>query len=261
MSRLIDELKKADRTSNQPMGFKTSRQSPAGPRLRLIASVAPDSNIPTEVTKGADAVSLLSEKTKPSAEVVKTTKAKFKGIPWGIHLKNTSGNKASSQAEKGCDFVIFPADTPVSAIPSDDDTGRIIELESSLDDGLIRAVNNLPVDAVLITDSFEEDGPLVWHRLMIFQHMTNLLSKPVIINLPLAAAESDVKALWEAGADAVIVEADPGKPDGIQKLRKLIDGLPARTSPKTGSSEALIPYPREAKTTEREAEEEEEDWE
>jgi hypothetical protein len=41
----------------------------------------------------------------------------------------------------------------------------------------------------------------------------------------------------------------------------LIDGLPARTSPKKGSSEALLPYPREAKTAEPEPEVEEEDWE
>ena len=260
MSRLIDELKKADRTSNQPMGFKASRQSAAGPRLRIIASVAPDSNMPAELIKGADAVSLVSKKAKPSTPVTKTTMKKFKDIPWGIHLKNIAGTEALSLVKEGCDFLIFPADTPVSAIPSDDDTGKIIELESSLDDGLIRAVNNLPVDAVLLTDSFEEDGALVWHRLMIFQHMTNLLSKPVIIHVPPDAAESDIKALWEAGADAVIAEADPGTPNGIKNLRKLIDGLPARTSPKKGSSEALLPYPREAKTAEPEPEEEE-DWE
>lgn len=260
MSRLIDEIKKADRTSYQPMGFKTSRKTATGPRLRLIASNGLKSSIPAEFINGADAVLLLPEKTQPSIKVVKTAVEQLPDIPWGFYLKD-AGSNASSLIKEGCDFVVFPAVSLVSSIPVDDDTGRIIEVESSLDDGLLRAINNLPVDAVLLTDSLEADGPLVWHQLMIFQHMTNILTKPVIIRVPPDAAESDIKALWEAGADAVIAEIDAAKPDDIKNLRKLIDGLPPRTSPKQGSSEALLPYPREAKTAEPEQEEEEEDWE
>ena len=261
MSRLIDDLKKADRASYQPMGFKASHHTATGPRLRLITSIRLKASIPVESINGADAVLLLSDKALPAIKTVNSAIEQFKDKPWGIYLKDLTNSKASSLIKEGSDFVIFPADTPVSAISSDDDTGRIIELESSLDDGLIRAVNNLPVDAVLLTDSLEADGPLVWHRLMIFQHIINLLRKPVIINVPLDAAESDIKALWEAGVDGVIAEIDVQKPEGIQNLRKLIDGLPARISPKKGSSEALLPYPREANMTELETEEEEEDWE
>jgi hypothetical protein len=260
MSRLIDELKKADRASYQPMGFKMSRDTATGPRLRLIASTGLKTGIPVESVNGADAVLLLAEKTLPAIKVVNSAIEQFKDTPWGIYLKDTANSKAPSLIKGGSDFVIFPADTPVSAIPVDDETGRIMEVDSSLDDGLLRAINNLQVDAVLLADSLEADITLVWHRLMIFQHVTNLLTKPVIIRVPLDAAESDIKALWEAGADGVIAKIDVQKPDGIKNLRKLIDSLPPRALPKKGSSEALLPYPREAKITEPEPEEEEEDW-
>lgn len=260
MSRLIDDLRKADQASYQPMGFKTSRHTATGPRLRLIASTGLKTGIPAKSVNGADAVLLLVEKTLPAIKTVKTTIERFKGIPWGIYLKNITNSKAPSLMKEGCDFVIFPAASQVSAIPTDDDTGRIIEVESLLDDGLLRAINNLPVDAMLLADSLHEEGPLVWHRLMIFQHLTNLITKPVIIHAPLDITEKDIKALWEAGADGLIAKIDVQKPDGIKNLRKLIDSLPPRVLPKKGSSEALLPYPREAKITEPEPEEEEEDW-
>jgi hypothetical protein len=261
MSKLIEELQKVDRTSSQPIGFMTSRQVTAGPRLRLIAAAVPEENIAAEFVDGADAALLLPGKTRPSVTSIKSSVEPFGGIPWGIYLKDVNSGTISSLTKEGCDFFIFPAASQVSAITSDDDTGKIIEVESSLDDGLIRAINSLPVDAVMLSDTLDKKSPLVWHKLMVFQHLTNLITKPVIISVTPEAAESDIKALWEAGADGIITEINTTKPDGIKNLRKLIDGLPARKLPKKGSSEVLLPYSREAKTSEPEPEVEEEDWE
>jgi hypothetical protein len=259
MSRLIDALEKTDRMSYEPMGFRPSRQASTGPRLRIIASTGLEAGLPTDLANGADAVLLLPGKKSPIIDAIKSTAAQIKDIPWGVYLSDARASKASSMVKEGCDFLVFPASSLVSTIPAGDDTGRIIEVESSLDDGLLRAVNNLPVDAVLVTDSLETSGPLVWHQLMIFRHMTDMLSKPVIIRVPPDITESDIKAFWEAGADAVITEINAEKPDGITNLRKLIEGLPPRTSPRKGRAEAILP--RLSETKAEEPEEEEEDWE
>ena len=157
--------------------------------------------------------------------------------------------------------MVFPAAATVTVMPEDDDIGKIIEVESSIDDGLLRAINDLPVDAVLVTDSLEKEGPLVWHKLMIIQHVVNLLTKPLIVPVPVNTPESELKALWETGVDGVLVEIDPRKPEGIKELRGIIDGLPARSAQKKSRAEALLPYPGGAKAAEPEPEEDDEDWE
>ena len=101
--------------------------------------------------------------------------------------------------EAGCDFVVIPAAGRIATTPQEEKVGRILQVESSMDDGLLRAANDLPVDAVLVTDTFEGSGPLVWHQLMIFQHLARLISKPLIVSIPADVNGEELKALWEAG--------------------------------------------------------------
>jgi hypothetical protein len=260
MSRLIDDLLKVDRTSYQPMGFRTNRQAPTGPRLRLIAGAIPASSISAESVAGADAVLLLPEK-QPEVGAIINALEPLGNLPWGIYLRDSTGSNATSLIKEGCDFFVFSAASPVSSVPTDDDIGKILEIESSLDDGLLRAVNNIPVDAILLTDSPEADFPLAWHRLMIFRHITGMLTIPVILRVPLDAAESDLRALWEAGADGLIAEIDTDRPDGIKNLRNLIEGLPARTQQKKERADAVLPRTGETGTARPEPDEEEEDRE
>ena len=127
-----------------------------------------------------------------------------------------------------------------------------------MDDSLLRAVNSLPVDAVLVTDTFE-GGSLVWHELMIFQHLANTLGKPMIINIPADITEEELKALWEAGVDGVIVEVSTMKAGGLKKMQELISKLPPRSSRKRSKIEALLPHPGGESFTPKPPDEEEEE--
>jgi hypothetical protein len=109
-----------------------------------------------------------------------------------------------------------------------------------MDDSLLRAINSLPVDAVMVADTFE-GGALVWHELMIFQHLANILAKPPIINIPPNITEAELKALWEAGVDGVVVEASALKAGGLKKLCDAIGKLPPRSKRKRGKIDALLP--------------------
>jgi len=117
-----------------------------------------------------------------------------------------------------------------------------------MDDGLLRAANDLPVDAVLIADTYEGGGSLVWHQLMIYQHLANFISKPLIVPVPAAITGVELKALWEAGVDGVIVEMDDAGAEELKNLRQAIDTLPPRSARKRGKADALLPHlPGEAR--------------
>ena len=90
--------------------------------------------------------------------------------------------------------------------------GKILEVETALSEGLLAAVNKLPVDAVLIGG--EPESFLTWNHLMHFQRCANLLTKPMLASIPSNVTASELQALWGAGVDGVVVEVGVGQPAG-----------------------------------------------
>jgi len=137
--------------------------------------------------------------------------------------------------------------------------GRVLQVEASLTEGLLRAVDELPIDAVLITGEQEEGYFLTWHHLMVFQHFADLLTKPLLASVPLNVAANELLALWEAGVDGVVVGV--GEVVGrLKELRQIIDQL-AFPQRKRGKAKALLPHisGETGIVTEEEEEEEEEE--
>jgi hypothetical protein len=259
MSRLIEKFHESNR-GTAPMGFRTSRTAAAVPKILLIASVeAGTLEKRADYLNAADAVLVRFAGTTQPVKGIQKTMTLLPDIPWGLATAGDDAKKLA-EMEEGADFILLTIDNQVADTPKDDKTGKILQVESSLDDGLLRAINELPVDAVLASDTFGGDGPsLMWHQLMIFQHLANLLSKPLIIPAPADISEKELKALWDAGVDGIIVEFDKAG-TGIEELRQAIDKLPPRSGRKRGKVSVVLP--RNAGETRESAppdEEEEED--
>jgi hypothetical protein len=241
MSRLIEKFHKASQVAAPPMGFRTARPAAAAPKILLIASLeAGTMENPADYLDGADAVLLRFIKAALTAKTIQKIASSLPDIPWGLYLADDDNKKATA-VEAGGDFIIFPVTSQVADTPKDDKTGKILQVESSMDDSLLRAINDLPVDAVLVADTFEGNGSLVWHQLMIFQHLSNLLSKPLIVPVPTSVTEKELKVLWDAGVDGIIVEIDTAKVERLKNLRQDIDKLPSRSGRKRGKVNVVLP--------------------
>jgi hypothetical protein len=239
MSQLIEKFKKASSGMGQPMGFRATRPAAAAPRLLLIAGLKgalPDK--PGDSFDGADAVMVRLDEA-PGEKTMRKM-AESLELPWGLYLEDDSDGLIEKAAKSGLDFVVFSTADRVGAVPDDKRVGKVLELESAMDDGLLRTVNDLPVDAVLISDG-PESGPLLWHQLMVFQHLANLFPKPLIVPTPADLSAEELKALWEAGVDGILVAADVARPGGLKGLRQAIDKLPARTGRKSGRPQVVLP--------------------
>jgi hypothetical protein len=260
MSRLIEKFHQASREAAPPMGFRTARQAAAAPKILLIASLEAGAlEKRADYLEAADAVLVRFTGTVLTAKAAQKIAGSLPDIPWGLYLADDDTKKGAAM-EAGADFVLFPIDSQVADTPKDDKTGKILQVESSMDDGLLRAVNDLPVDAVLAADTFEGNGPLVWHQLMIFQHLANLISKPLIVPASAGVTEKELKAVWDAGVDGIIVEVDKAGAAGFKELRQAIDNLPPRSGRKRGKVNVVLPRTSgETPTTPPPDEEEEED--
>ena len=243
MSKLIDKLNQASQSAPQPIGFRAVQPASSKPKMLLIAKpTKSDADNLAEYISGADGV-LLHIPQNPTAKTLQKVSRTIPEIPWGWWLEGNGQRKIERIAKAGYDFIAFPATSTSLAIPKGDKVGRILQVEASISEGLLRTVGDLPVDAVLVTSEREGEYPLTWHHLMLFQRFANLLTKPLLVSIPSNITTGELQALWDAGVSGVIVEAETGQPAGkLNGLRQAIDKLTVPSSHKERKGKALIPH-------------------
>jgi len=227
--------------------------------MLLIASLAQTENVDSMVDyiTGADAVLLHIAKSDLGAKVLQKMAQPLPDMPWGGWLGDIDKKRMGVMVKSGCDFVVFTTDSEVPAIDQDDKIGRILQVESLLNEGLLKAVNELPVDAVLTASEQGKDS-LTWYHLMLFQRFANLLAKPLLVSIPVNVTASELKVLWELGVDGVVVGVSSGQPmRRLEEIRKAIDDLTSLPPRKRGKAEALLPHIGEETVTAIDTEEDE----
>jgi hypothetical protein len=236
MSKFIDKLNSIASGGLAPMGFRAAGAKPK-PKMALVAHAA------EAKADGADAMLVSIPK---AAKSLKKPKAK---IPWGGWLKEVSAAEVKRLVEGGADFIVFPAASVSSAVLEDEKLGKIVEVEADIEASLLKSIDDLPIDAVLIAG---EKPSLTWQDLMLFRRCANILSKPLLVMVSPDVTASELQALCEAGVAGVVAGAN------LDKLRKAIDKL---TVPKASKrrAEPLLPRMGGGVGTVSEEEEEEED--
>jgi hypothetical protein len=220
MSKFVDKLKQVS-AGGPPMGFRVAAAETSKPRMLLVAAVDPDdAEKMAGLVAGADAGLLLVPKPAAGAKALEQLSQAVPDIPWGGWLKEV-GKEGIGKVP--ADFIVFPADKAALAVPGDDKAGKVLEVEPWLEPGLLKAIDSLPVDAVLI--AVEDSQFLTWYHLMLFQRCVNILNKPLLVLVPPKVTATELGALWEAGVRGVVVKAtEEGLVTGI---RKMLDKLPA----------------------------------
>lgn len=256
MSRFIDKLNQVSRVTPQSMGFKKTQLVTEKPRILLIAGFN-RAGTDADYAIGADAGLLYFTKLSSGAKTPKEISQAAPDIPWGGWLRNINRGEMEQMVQAGCDFVVFPTATTPLTLFQNNETGKILEMNSSLSDSLLRAANKLPIDAVLVITEPEAEYSLTWHHLMLFQRFSALLTKPLLVSIPSNVTASELQFIWGAGVDGVVIETSSKQPaDRLKKLRQVIDKLVFPSRQKHGGIEALLPHiDKETGTATEEAEE------
>lgn len=259
MSRFVDKLKRVSQAVPQSMGFRSAQPVSVKPRILLIASLAQaDIDGLAERVAGADAGLLPITKLTGANALGKVSQA-VSDIPWGGWLRDIAEGEVERVTTIGFDFVVFPpASTPLATL-KDDKVGKILEVGASLSEGLLRAVDALPVDAVLVADEQKGEYFLTWQHLMFFQRCAHSLTKPLLVSIPPNVSANELQALWGAGVNGVVVGVGAGQPtERLKELRQVIDKLVFPSQRKRRKAEALLPYTSISEEMDIATEEEEE---
>ncbi|MBI4283190.1 MAG: hypothetical protein HY663_01825 [Chloroflexi bacterium] len=261
MSKFIDKLNRLSRAESQPIGFRTAQTASPRPKIQLVASLAQEnSESLVDRIAGADAGLLGISKPGSALKALQKISQAVPDIPWGGWLQDSGTIEIKQWLKAGDDFMVFPAATTPLTLLHNDEVGKILEVEASLSEGLLRATNELPIDAVLITSEESEGYSLTWQHLMLFQRFADLLTKPLLVSIPSKVTAEELQALWAAGVDAVILGVIPEQPpDILKELRQVIDKLAFPLPRQREKREPLLPrMGREPAIATAEEEEEEE---
>lgn len=244
MSRFIDKLKQVSQAESQPMGFRKEKVI-SKPRLMFIARLSKnDIDIPSMQLTGPDAW-LLTVKQDSEIKVIKEIARSIKDIPWGTMLESASRGGIKKAVEAGCDFIVFPPEMPLEVI-EDEGLGKVLLVEASLEVSLLKTLDELPVDAIIITGEQAKGVALTWRHLMLFRRFAGISNKPLLVSVPLAITGDGLQAIWEAGISGVIVEAAAEQPaDEFKKLSLVIDSLAPPSKRRRTKMRAIVPKLRE----------------
>ncbi|HEY93756.1 MAG TPA: hypothetical protein G4O15_02300 [Dehalococcoidia bacterium] len=227
MSKFIDKLNKLIRVESTPIGFRRDQTASSARKIQLVSLV-----LKSEAdSSGVDAI-LFDIRDKGIESDL------LSGVPgditWGAWLKSPKQKELKQLKDAGCDFIVFPAESTPLEIIEEQEIGKVLEIDTSISDPVLRSIVELPVDAVLVSVVSGKDNPLTWYDLMILQRFGGFSKKPLFARVPAKVSSSELEALWEVGVMAIVTE---GKTD---KLRKTIDKADFTKARKREKNEPVI---------------------
>jgi hypothetical protein len=185
----------------------------------------------------ADAGLILGD--DPSGKSVKQITEALGNVPVGVFVRSVDEARMNELNDVGCDFVVFDIKVP-AAVLQKGRMGRFVIVEPSLEGGLMRAINSLEVDGVLIGSGSGDSFVAVEH-LLLCRRFVELLEKPVIVTVPTAVAKAELTSLWQVGIDAVVTPSAQSVA-ALAQLKQMIGDLPRGTRGRRGRAGVILPH-------------------
>jgi hypothetical protein len=228
MSKFIERLQQVLTPPVQSMGFNHTKSERARLKIQLVVNVNGD-KAKAQIKEPAGADALVVSGTVSAGETIT-----------GMRLAMGDADEVEKAVKAGADFVILPVNGQVSA--PDKKLGKIIQLEDSITDIMLRAVSDLPLDAVFLAEDPGNSLALTWKRLMLIRRFAGLSGKPLLIEVLPTVTETDLQQIWDAGVCGVIVKTDAEQAEAVTaNLRKIIEKLTFPSKRKNEKNMAIVP--------------------
>lgn len=237
MSKLTDKLYKISRSVATPIGFHSATSEPGDSPLLLIAGIFSADIKKVKSLDGIpiDAALILNQNLglKQAKQFIKV----LSDTPLGITINQLSGINNANSATTCLDFIAFDKHVSMTNVEKTS-VGKLFMIDASLNMDLIRAVNELDIDGVII-DNSQADLLTVEH-LLICQRLRELLHKPLLMILPSLVTGAELCRLQEVGITGVI-SSKTWSVESLIGLRQKIDNLPKRHAHRNSKIDAILP--------------------
>jgi hypothetical protein len=240
MSRFIEKLTKLHKTEQKPMGFALGKTSADKRRLPLGVILNPK-NMEKILESLTEIDGVLVRISTP--DEVKSLEQICRGDqypPAGGLLAASDKQTMHHLLESACDFVSLPVDSQMN-LSETDKIGRVLIVDSTLSEVLLRTVNDLPIDAVLFSEKWESEGLRV-SDLMAVRRLALLITKPILLVIPATLTQAELQTLWNLGIGGVVIDLpDTTSLKKFGELRKAAENLAPPTLHKKDKMTAILP--------------------
>ncbi len=240
MGELLDKLERASRGAATPLGFASAaKREKIAPMLLLGAVAAGEAEQAKLASKSGsggalDGTIVVGTGGAKKADVDHSVAA-LDGVTFGVWL-----DEAQPKASDGADFEVFSSEaTPAGALSGEERT-IVMQVVPELDDSLLRTIENLPVDAFLV--SLADAGSLTVRQLMRLARVRGVTSRWILVHVASLPTKAELEQLRDAGAGAVVVDLAGQTAASLKATRDLLQDLPhGAPKRKKGRGVATLP--------------------
>ena len=235
MGQLIEKLERAERGAAQPLGFggAAKRESVAPLLLLGVVEAGDAAQAQAVAASGIDAALIKATGAEQQPAIEKSAKAL---------AETTVGawtEEGLDAAPAGADFEVFSSAATLAGAIAGEGRTIVMQAEPELDDGLLRTLGMLPVDAFLVALG----APLTVAELMRFGRIRGATSRRVFAQLPALPSKAEAEQLRDAGASALVIDAKGQSAEAFRETLAMLRELPRKSSRHRDRSGATIPQP------------------
>jgi len=255
MSKLVDKLQGLSKVSTAPLGFHPSAGESKEPAMVLIAGLSGTDAVEARVLAEGHVDAGLILNQSFDIKVIEQMVKAMDDIPLGVLLEDTNKEKQAEVIDTGCDFVVFGVGMPIAVLQGEK-VGKFLMVEPSSNQNLVRAINDLDIDGVLISTGGE---PVITvEHLLICRRFSELVNKPLMMSLPSLVTSTEFVSLWKAGIDGVVTPPTQSA-KALVELRGVMEALPREAKHRRSKLDVMLPHYGGDIAAEEEEEEEEEE--
>ena len=237
MSKFIETLENVGETVSAPLGFGAVYKREKPVQMLLVGVLTLEQLQKQVSTSLAPVHAFLILMDSEEQQIPQSLKDSLGSIPWGIMVNaNSVASGMVYGKEAGCEFLVFDAKSTPARVLQDDDIGKVLELEGDIDENKARAIEDLPVDAVVYLAP-DDLFPLTVGSLLRLHAVRGLLGKPFILHIGQCPNTYDLISFRDASINGLLVDINELKTERLKELRKAIDELP----PQNGRSNVAGP--------------------
>lgn len=264
MSKFLERLDHIARGTPTALGFATSTASRERvPPLALLAQVsAPKNSAINKLSKAGVDAFILASKGRKTQDLKRDAK-QLNGLVWGVAVEALGREQMEGCKTIGGDFMVFGIEGTRADALEEGDMARILRIPANLEESLLRNLEDLPIDVVLLERPGAE-GPLTLAHLLAMSNVRAAMSRYLLLEWDGDLTSHDLEQLRDLGVDGILFDTSKATATVFKAMHDIIDGLPKRR-PK-GEQRPMAVLPRMSRLssgrrrTEEEEDEEEEEY-
>lgn len=220
MSKISDRLSSLGQSAPVRLGFGQLREKKRSPVILTVGS----NNSGARNGAATDLVIVRARKGgKPSTAAPESAEI------WGAALSDCTLDDLDALKEAGCDFILIEEDSAPATVLRDDGMGRGLVLPADLTERRARALEDLPLDFVLVR-SARPSWPLSLAALLPIQDIVSSLSKHLFLEIDDLPGKEDLPILRDMPISGLVFDPGAFDADRIEELKAEIARLDPRKS-------------------------------